>query len=49
MGEGGSGCGLARGRMDEQVPVFTYTESTVSGIAPEDELVDKKGSEVKLK
>ena len=29
--------------------LFTYTESTVSGIAPEEELTDRKDSEVKLR
>ena len=45
--EGVSGCDLARGRMDEQPPLFTYAESTISGVAPQGGLVDGKGSEVK--
>ena len=44
--EGVSGRGLAHGRMDEEAPVFKYTESTVNAIAPEDEVV---GSEVILR
>lgn len=33
--------------MDEDAPVFSYREDTITAIAPADERVDKTDSEVK--